>query len=669
MSNGFAYIIVLQVFCVEVFYDEMLVLLFQCSLLFLLVVKAPGFTEKFPSKSLSATSLRGHSVGIDLGTTFSLVSVVKDGKPKLLTIDGSKLFPSVVYYGKGGNVLTGKEALQMQVSDPLNTFTSVKRLIGRTMGMAIANGDDKIFRKSLAGMPSENITKSDEKPCGLFCPNRDTILSPQQISSEILRSLIQTASEYFNGQEVTNAVITVPAHFSQAQRDATEEAGYMTGLKKVKLLREPESAALAHGLLETNAKLVLVIDLGGGTFDISFLDISGASDDVQNMIGSNAPNRRPRLTTKENEPEALRGRFIEVLVTSGDAHLGGDDFDALLVDYIYRSIQTFADSISLQTNLPSLIKQDRSKGALILNRCQQAKLRLSTEPTAVISLDSLIPSIYAFPLKEVTITRQKFQALAAPLIPRILRPIREAALLAGVNLPGDSGQSALPTNLLTDQDIDMDMEMELDKHSSTHVRAHQKKEAKEKVKDKERTNQEKRLLKEHAGKVSNGQAGDINSLSLFPSGREVDKVLLIGGATRMPFMHSLLRTITGLVPTTSTISPDEAVCLGAGMMAGMCDGTISGMNVLSPLQAAFLRRVAIEKDKGIDIMAMLMQLPEDEEDSGAISAETPNVKKKTFASRIAETVNPMHRPPSETVSERKASRLGSILDRKKLGKK
>jgi molecular chaperone DnaK (HSP70) len=629
----------------------MITILFQCLLLYAFLVTSPAFIKRLPSKALSVTVHRGHSVGIDLGTTFSLVSVVKDGKPKLLTIHGSKLFPSVVYYGKDGKVLTGKEALQMQVVDPLNTFTSVKRLIGRTMGMAIAADDDKMFRKSLVGIPSANKSKSNELDCGLFCPNRDKILSPQQISCEILRSLIQTASEYFNGQEVTNAVITVPAHFTQAQRDATEEAGYLAGLKKVKLLREPESAALAHGLLETRAKLVLVVDLGGGTFDISILDISGAADDVRE-IANKSPNSslrqlKQQTKTGEGESDVMKGRLIEVVVTCGDAHLGGDDFDALLVEYVYQAIQKYAHSISFTTNLPALIKRDRTKGAILLNRCQQAKLCLSNEKSAVISLDSLIPIIYEFPLKEVTITRQKFQALAAPLIPRIVRPIREAAILGGVNLPGDSGQTALPSSYFPDED---DVGIGMESFSNTPSKDKWKSGKEEPVTG--RTRKENQLLKEHASKVSNGQPVDINSLTLFPAGKEVDQVLLVGGATRMPFMRSLLRTITGIEPTSSSISPDEAVCIGAGIMAGMCDGTIAGLHVMSPLQAAFIRRVAIEKEKGRDIIAMLQQL---EQNSTTISTEAASVTDTIPAHRSSnqETARIVAKPPRVSILDRK----------------
>jgi molecular chaperone DnaK len=264
-------------------------------LLFFIVI-SDGFRKSFTlldnPRLLCRSSLvvRSRSCGIDLGTTFSLVSVVEDNKPILLPVDRSLLVPSVVTYLKDGSVLVGKDAVQARLKYPENTFSSVKRLIGRTLDEAKETNDVFFFRKNLQSYSKEvtlhrrdgAVTKTLQY-CGLYCQAREKLLKPEEISAEILKRLIQTAENYYHGEKVTKAVITVPAYFTDEQRAATEAAGYLAGLEKVQLIKEPESAAIAYGVTQGEEQLILVIDLGGGTFDISVLEIG---DGLIEVIGT-----------------------------------------------------------------------------------------------------------------------------------------------------------------------------------------------------------------------------------------------------------------------------------------------------------------------------------------------------------------------------------------------
>jgi molecular chaperone DnaK len=235
--------------------------------------------------------LRGRSCGIDLGTTFSLVSVIEDKKPILLPVDHSLLVPSVVTYLNDGSVLVGRDAVQARLKYPENTFSSVKRIIGRTLDEAKVTGDDFFFKKNLQSYPKEitqykrdgTMVQKIQKFCGLYCEARKKILKPEEISAEVLKKLLRAAEKYYHGEKVTNAVITVPAYFTEEQRTSTEASGYLAGLEKVQLIKEPESAAIAYGVTKDEEQLILVIDLGGGTFDVSVLEIG---DGLIEVIGT-----------------------------------------------------------------------------------------------------------------------------------------------------------------------------------------------------------------------------------------------------------------------------------------------------------------------------------------------------------------------------------------------
>jgi molecular chaperone DnaK len=210
-----------------------------------------------------------------------LVSVIEKGKPILLPIDGSNLLPSVVSYPDSKTVLVGRPALDARPQYPENTFSSIKRIIGRKLDDAMKSGDNYLFGKRLRSIKAED----NEEYCGVYCSSLKKVLLPEQISADILRRLIKRAENYYRGEKVTNAVITVPEYFTSAQRDATIRAGKLAGLDKIKVLGEPEAAAIAYGLRQKSPQLVLVFDLGGGTFDVSVLEVGAGLVEVISTNG------------------------------------------------------------------------------------------------------------------------------------------------------------------------------------------------------------------------------------------------------------------------------------------------------------------------------------------------------------------------------------------------
>jgi hypothetical protein len=232
---------------------------------------------------------KGKSVGIDLGTTFSSVSVVEGGVPVIIKIDGSSLVPSIVAYLGGDKILVGELARRQMIVNNKNTFSSVKRIMGVSVKQAKENGEKLNLLK---------VDSTSKEVCTLKSPAlNNKLLLPEEISAQVLKYLLSHASKYLN-EEVTRAVITVPAYFKPIQSKATERAGLLAGLEKVKILREPEAAALAYGLNKKTAQVILVFDLGGGTLDVSILDVGDG--------------------------------VVEVKATSGDSHLGIYDYHQFL---------------------------------------------------------------------------------------------------------------------------------------------------------------------------------------------------------------------------------------------------------------------------------------------------------------------------------------------------
>ena len=329
---------------------------------------------------------RRHAVGIDLGTTNSLVAIVRSGMPETLADQlGSHLLPSVVHYGSAGVDLVGADAQLLATSDPLNTISSVKRLLGRGIGDLTLLGDQLPyeFEDSTDGMPKIKTT------CGA--------ISPVQVSAAILRKLADRAEESLDA-ELDGAVITVPAYFDEAQRQATKDAATLAGIKVLRLLNEPTAAAIAYGLDSDSEGVVAVYDLGGGTFDISLLKRS-------------------------------RGVF-EVLSTGGDSALGGDDFDHAIA----RWIQT-------QIGLGESLTPEQQR--LLLNAAKRAKETLTE------SLEVIIPLFD----HRVRLTRETMNGLIDGLVSKTIRACRRALRDADITvdqvdnvvLVGGSTRSVLVT--------------------------------------------------------------------------------------------------------------------------------------------------------------------------------------------------------------------------------
>jgi molecular chaperone DnaK len=298
-------------------------------------------------------------VGIDLGTTNSLVAIVENGSPRVIPgPDGSNLVPSVVYFDQGGNVLVGNPAKAMMVAKPENTIFSIKRFMGK--GLADVRGD-------LALLPFDVSTESTSI-VRLKIFGRE--YTPPHISSFILRELKRNA-EAALGEEITNAVITVPAYFNDAQRQATKDAGRIAGLDVLRIVNEPTAASLAYGLQERRRGIIAVYDFGGGTFDMSILKLSEG--------------------------------IFEVLSTNGDTHLGGDDIDDALIRFVLADLKS-------SEKTPDL--------AAIRQAATKAKEELSFAETAEIVVDTR-----SYRRK---VTRADFDALIEPIVERTLKSCRQA---------------------------------------------------------------------------------------------------------------------------------------------------------------------------------------------------------------------------------------------------
>ena len=359
----------------------------------------------------------GKIIGIDLGTTNSCVSVMEGGKPVVIVnADGNRTTPSVVGFSKTGERLVGDVAKRQAVTNHERTVISIKRHMGTDYKVTI---DDKKF-------------------------------SPQEISAIILQKLKADAEAHL-GEAVTEAVITVPAYFTDSQRQATKDAGRIAGLDVKRIINEPTAAALAYGLDNENEQKILVYDLGGGTFDVSVIDIGDG--------------------------------VIEVLATSGDNHLGGDDFDQKIIDFL---VQEFNKQEGID------LSQDKVAMQRLKEAAETAKKELSQKSSANV----LIPFICAGGQSlDVTITRAKFDELTADLVERTMGPVRTALNDAGINAS------------------------------------------------------------------------------------ELDKVLLVGGSTRIPAVQDAVKRITGKEPFKG-INPDECVSVGAAIQGGKLSGEAGSGDIL-----------------------------------------------------------------------------------------
>ena len=385
---------------------------------------------------------KGRVIGIDLGTTNSVVSVMENSQPVVIVNqEGARTTPSVVAVGKDGERLVGQVAKRQAVTNPENTVFSVKRFMGRNFSevseemrrvpysvVAASNGDARI-----------NV--------------RGKQYSPPEISAMVLQKLKQAAEDYL-GEKVTDAVVTVPAYFNDAQRQATKDAGQIAGLNVQRIVNEPTAAALAYGLDQKKDETIAVFDLGGGTFDISVLEVGEG--------------------------------VVEVKATNGDTHLGGDDFDQVVTEWLIAEFKK-AEGIDL------------GKDRMALQRLKEAAEKAKIELSSVMETEINLPFITADATgpKHLTtkLTRAKLEALVEPLVQRTMAPLKQALADAG----------------------------------------------------------------------------------LKPS--DVDEVVLVGGSTRMPRVHQVVKEYFGKEPHKG-VNPDEVVAIGAAIQGGVLSGEVKDVLLL-----------------------------------------------------------------------------------------
>jgi molecular chaperone DnaK len=316
----------------------------------------------------------GKVVGIDLGTTNSVVAVMEGGKPTVIAnAEGFRTTPSVVAYAKNGDRLVGQIAKRGAVMNPENTFYSVKRFIGRRFDEVGTESTEVAYKVMNVG----NNLKIDSSQAGKQ-------FAPEEISAQVLRKLADDASKYL-GETITQAVITVPAYFNDSQRQATKDAGKIAGLEVLRIINEPTAASLAYGLDRKSNETILVFDLGGGTFDVSILEVGDG--------------------------------VFEVLATSGDTHLGGDDFDKKIVDYLAKQFQN-SEGIDL--------RKDKQALQRLTEAAEKAKIELSSVTQAEINLPFITATQDGPKHLETVLTRAQFEELAADLIDRSRIPVEQA---------------------------------------------------------------------------------------------------------------------------------------------------------------------------------------------------------------------------------------------------
>jgi len=386
-------------------------------------------------------------IGIDLGTTNSVASVMEGGEPTVIpTAEGGRLCPSIVAFNEGGERLVGQVAKRQAVVNPDNTVFSIKRLMGRRY-------DDAEVAKAREVLPYE-IVQGPSNDARVYIPVKDKEYTPQEISAMILRKLKDDAGAYL-GEEVKQAVITVPAYFNDSQRQATKDAGKIAGLEVLRIINEPTAASLAYGLNKEEDETILVFDLGGGTFDVSILDVGGG--------------------------------VVEVRSTSGDTFLGGDDWDQRITDYV-------ADEFKKERGID--LREDRQALQRLKEAAEKAKIELSTVLETEINLPFVTADASGPKHLQMKLTRAKLEQLTEDLVQRCREPFEQA--LADANL----------------------------------------------------------------------------------SQGELDEVVLVGGATRMPMIQQLVRDLTDGKEPHKGVNPDEVVSIGAAIQAGVLGGEVKDVLLL-----------------------------------------------------------------------------------------
>lgn len=382
------------------------------------------------------------TIGIDLGTTNSVVATVENDQPKVIpNPEGSRTTPSVVSFNEKGERVVGVLAKRQAVTNPENTVYSIKRFMGRRR--AEVKTEEEMVPYKVVGEPNEFIKVEVQ----------GKLYTPQEISAMVLRYLKETAEQYF-GEEIKQAVITVPAYFNDSQRQATKDAGAIAGLEVLRIINEPTAASLAYGLEKKKNEKIAVFDLGGGTFDISILEVG-------------------------------EGVF-EVLAVNGDTHLGGDNFDQALIDYI-------ADEFKREHGID--LREDRMALQRLKGEAERAKCELSTVLQTDISLPFITADASGAKHLQMTITRSKLEQLCSELVARVEEPCKQALKDAGLR-PAD-----------------------------------------------------------------------------------IDEVILVGGATRMPVVQERVKQIFQKEPHKG-VNPDEVVAIGAAIQAAVIAGDMQDVLLL-----------------------------------------------------------------------------------------
>jgi len=383
-------------------------------------------------------------IGIDLGTTNSVVAVMEGGDPTVIpTAEGGRLCPSVVAFNKSGERMVGQTAKRQAVVNSENTVYSIKRFIGRRFD-EVETEREMVSYETIEG-PSGDVR--------VKIPGTGKEYTPQEISAMILAKLKSDAEAYL-GEGITKAVITVPAYFNDSQRQATKDAGKIAGLEVARIINEPTAAALAYGLDKKENETILVFDLGGGTFDVSLLDVGEG--------------------------------VVEVKATNGDTHLGGDDWDQRILTWI-------ADEFKKEQGID--LRADRQALQRLREAAEKAKIELSTVTETEINLPFITADASGPKHLQMKLTRAKFEQLTEDLVDRIRGPF-EAVLKDG-NMKAD----------------------------------------------------------------------------------EMDEVVLVGGATRMPMVQELVRSMTGKEPHKG-VNPDEVVAVGAAIQGGVLAGEVKDVLLL-----------------------------------------------------------------------------------------
>jgi molecular chaperone DnaK (HSP70) len=567
------------------------------------------------STSGNAESDGGIGVGIDLGTTNSAIAYLKDGAiPTIVSIpNNGRTMPSVVTF-LGDQVLVGRDAWDHEIQAG-GAYRNVKRILGTGGRLSPDVATVVPFVKpSFVGKTYKKDSLLNQIQDGIENPtlladirNSSRVIRPEVISCHILQTLKQAAESQL-GQKISRAVIGVPAYFHDTQREATRKAAEMAGIQKVKLLREPEAAALAYGVgkdqlgqvesASTGDELVLVFDLGGGTFDVSVL-----------MVG---------------------GGVTEIISTSGNAQLGGSVFDSRIASYCIKMLEEKSGvstrSWSRDAKNAIVLAAEAIRIHLSNNRGVNLALPLSEGDWISMSVPS---SVIVGPLSDCTaadsnthlqvqFTRADMERLCKDEFQALLRPIREVAIMSGALLPGDSSPSVVASALELEEEMrddgsndlefddfyrDGDVES-VDSNPDTllAVRTTSMKDAKRSqqggrkrarnvAKQERKYRQEKKKLGESTVVQSGKETIKIRD---GISGKPISRVVLVGGATRMPGIGRLLAAITGVAPQ-KTVNPDEAVALGCAVHAGILDGVAGMGTVLNPMQAAILRAMAREQ--------------------------------------------------------------------------